>query len=544
MVLHKLKLLVFFLTVTAFFYIFFVHNGLVGIDNFVGDNYTPTETEVNFMSTMEVFSGNGLYRTFGIVYPPGRYIIQAIFFRLLDPTVTTARLYFAIAEVMIAPMIFFLSWALFRKKKFPVKIILSFIASFIYLFFVNSAQEVHLLVALFFIILLNQSFSVQLRSYLLGVLLSTVFLFRIETGILLSLSLVAPDLKLTLFRSRPFILGGLTILVPLISHLLLFGSLPNFLHDTLYIGLRVQPLLMASSIPSSHYFIFFASLVFLLFVGLSGFISSKNSYDRSFFLLVILSFASSLGRSDEGHLWYGLVFMPVLLTYSLSRFYSIKQTLSLQNLPLLASYTAFSIGLTGLILQIKSVPLFIGLTLTASLLLKNMKRKYAVYFLTSGAAASLLLFHSLSYIKLRLKAYSLPNLNQTFKKDLFYQNEGEFAGLLFSNNYLGQLNEIKSRLEQSNDWLFIFPNHDLFYTYFERRNPSRYYYHTGETTDKIQVEMIKGFQKNKVVDFIFFPEEATFEKKVRTWIMENTQVIYKTSLGGRPVELRKKTYED
>ena len=60
--------------------------------------------------------------------------------------------------------------------------------------------------------------------------------------------------------------------------------------------------------------VFLASLVFLLGSSLLLILKSKsNVFLISLALFSSLSFISALGRSDEGHLWYGLNWLTVSL---------------------------------------------------------------------------------------------------------------------------------------------------------------------------------------------------------------------------------------
>ena len=102
------------------------------------------------------------------------------------------------------------------------------------------------------------------------------------------------------------------------------------------------------------------------------------------------------------------------------------------------------------------------------------------------------------------------------------------------------LKKIKGKLDPKSKWLFIYPNHVLFYDYFKLKNPTRYYYFAIGTTNEMEAEIIRDLERTSTNDFIFFPDEEINQEKVRMWILEKTYVEQTYKLGNEKVELRKK----
>lgn len=535
----------FFVAVLA--YIFFVHAGFMAINNSVGEIYGPSDEEVNFINVQSVLKGEGLYKGFSIVYPPGRFFVQALFFKMFGASIPTTAFYFALIPGIFFPtFLFFLSYKILRKFKSPfISIFLSIISVLISQFFVRSSQDIHVLVALFFLILLTEFKHTYLKKIILGVLLGVVFLFRIEAGIVLILSIIISclDKWKDYKKLLPSFIGFIGVWIPMLAYIFFTGSLQNFFYDTLYLGLIIQPRIMSVPIPPPPVgLIYLSLLIFLFSSSLSLYMKSKDQIGvKVFALFSILSFISALGRSDEGHLWYAVTWMPFYVSYFISQFKDFRQYIKKNKLFFLIipiSLILFTYG--NLILKLKSAQIFIIITTIFFLTSTKLKKDYARLILISGVLTSLLVFHSFSFIKIRFSGLPTFNFEKTLSRNVFKPEEGEIAGLKFSRSYMTDLKKIKEKLDMKNKWLFIYPNNVLFYDYFKLKNPTRYYYHTGETTDAIQREIIYNLEKTKTNNFIFFPEAETNQKMVRKWILDKTDVVEIFKLGDKKVELRKR----
>jgi len=536
-----------FFFVAILTYVLFVHTGFMAINNSIGKIYTPSDEEVNFINVQSTLKGEGLYKGFSIVYPPGRFLLQALFFKIFGTSIPTTAFYFVLIPGIFFPtFLFFLSYKIFRKYQSAlISLFLSVVSVFISQTLVYSAYDIHVFAALFFIVLLSEFKSAYFKNIILGILLGVVFLFRIEAGIILTLSIIV-----SCFEKRkdykelfPSFIGFLAVWIPMLTYILFTGSIKNFFYDTLYLGLITQPKIMSLPIPPPPVgLIYLSVLIFLFSSSLSLYIKSKGQIGiKIFALFSVLSFISALGRSDEGHMWYAVVWLPFYISYFISCLTDFKKNiLKISSLLLIIPISLFLFAFGYFILKFKSAPIFVVLTTVCFLASVKFRKNYVFLILISGILTSLLVFHSLSFLKIRYAGLPTISFKKSLSNKIFQSDGNEIAGLKFSEQYLTELKKIADKLDKENNWLFIYPNHVLFYEYFKLKNPTRYYYHTGETTEAIQKEIIYNLEKTKTNNFIFFPEAQTNQKTVRKWIIDKTKVIQTFKLGDKKVELRKR----
>src|SRR3990167_11341349 len=141
MTFQKIKVFFVFLLVLSVIYIFFVHTGLMAISNSVGATYISPDQEINFISALHMYNGEGLYKSINNVYPPGRFIAISMLFKLLGVSVPTSGFYFILLPTLFFPtFLFFLSYLLFVKYKSKLfSLALAALSTLIYLFFIYSA---------------------------------------------------------------------------------------------------------------------------------------------------------------------------------------------------------------------------------------------------------------------------------------------------------------------------------------------------------------------------------------------------------------------
>jgi len=547
MKLRTIKSLAIFFFVSLLAYILFVHTGFMAINNSVGKIYTPSDEEVNFINVQSTLKGEGLYKDFSIVYPPGRFLLQALFFKIFGASIPTTAFYFVLIPGIFFPtFLFFLSYKIFKRFKSSFfSFLLAIITVFISQFFIYSSQDVHVFAALFFIVLLSKFKSAYFKNIILGFLLGVIFLFRIEAGIIFLLSIIVSCFKERKDYKKlfPSLIGLLIIWVPMLTYIFFTGSLKNFFYDTLYLGLVIQPKIMGLPIPPPPVgLIFLSVLIFLFSSSLSLYVNSSSQTGlRIFALFSALSYVSAIDRSDEGHLWYGIVWLPFYISYFISELPNFKSYIKSKILLLVfpAGLVFYTFGY--FILKIKSTSVFIIITVIIFwFFTKKFWKKYASLILISGILTSMVIFHSFSFLKIRFSGLPRVSFKNGFSPGLFQPEDGEITGLKFSQSYMEVLKKIKEKLDVKNNWLFIFPDYVIFYDYFKLKNPTRYYLHTNQTTDKIEEEIIKGLEITKTNNFIFFPDEETFEKKVKKWILDKTYVEQTYKLGNEKIELRKR----
>src|SRR3989344_191580 len=225
--------------------------------------------DVDFLISMIIYKGGGLYSSFSMVYPPGRYILQAVIFSLFGPSYPLVSVLHIATQFILFPIsLFLLSFLLLRylaatvtKKETSINVIayvLALAVSTLDVIFIRSAQEVHVVIALFFVALLVPGKISRGRQFLISLLLGLVFLFRIDAGIILVFAtglalLLSGHLKqIKIVHIRMHLIGIFAIWIPLLLLILFKGSLQNFLYDTLYLGLIMQPRVMSLPIPENE----------------------------------------------------------------------------------------------------------------------------------------------------------------------------------------------------------------------------------------------------------------------------------------------------
>ena len=258
----------------------------------------------------------------------------------------------------------------------------------------------------------------------------------------------------------------------------------------------------------------------------------------SFSAFALLSFASALARSDEAHLWYGSVWLSVFIVYSVYVLLSKKFLLQTLRAIIPISIAFWAVGV--LLIKLKTASIFILLVLLLFVLSKrNKKLQFLSYEIAlAGLIASLIVFHSLSFIKLR---FLMPifSLQTSFSPNLFKSDQGEIAGLQVKPETLTKLIAINKHLDKRNHYLFIYPDNIYYYSYFSYKNPSRHYYHAGETTEKLQREIVGDLERTKTINFLVFPKRVTYKGLVWNWILKNTHVDSRYTIEGQEAELRK-----
>lgn len=540
------KNLVLLITVSAIIYIFFVHAGIATISNNIVPLSLSSDAEINYLTAVSMYRGEGWYEGFNNVYPPGRFILQAGLFRFLSPSVPTSTLYFNTFVFFFSVALFFLCLKLFpyltSKKYLPY--LLATISTLLYLFFIQSAQEVHTVTSLFFIILLTKFKDTHRKQILLGAILGCVFLFRIDAGILLVLSILV-FLRFDRADIRNWTLGFLFIWGPILFILVFHGSLTNFIYDTVYYALIEQPKQLGLSLPAGPIGLLYYSIcIFILSSSLSLAVHAKKLSDeirfpiQSFSLFSVLSFTAALGRSDEGHLWYGAIWVGLYCGYVLLLTLQAKfilKKLIIQTILLIPVFLLLGYLLIGY----KQFIVFILVSLGVFLISKKIPKNYAVSILFAGLIASLIYFHSISFLRIRIFAPQ-PSLRPYPPFNTFVSGQGELAGLRLNNTTLKTLEAIQNALDPTSRWLFIYPDHALLYESFTLINPTRHDYQLSPTTQKVQEEIITDLERSGINNFIIFPESIQDKRSVWHWIQKNTTIDSIFILDDANVEVRKR----
>lgn len=525
--------------VMAIVYVFYLSGSLSSIPTKISDGYTLGDEEVNYMISMVVNRGGGWYKDFSIVYPPGRYIALSFLYTVIPATFPSYHLYWRI-WALAAPVAFFylchnLYCALGAKKL--VATTCSALATGVYLSFVHSMQEAQVVLLLLGITLFLKNS--RWKPYILGFLLALVFLFRIDLGIMAIIAfIIAYWQAQTKPKFRELVAGSLVIWVPVIIIIALNGSLGNFFHDTVLLGLFNQPRQMSLPIPNnSFWLVYWSTLVMLVTVGGEMIARARGKGELGIKVIagvMILMYLAALGRSDEPHLWYGLAFWPVVVGYYLMRVRELRVT------PSSIGITAIVVGWSYIILQLKSPTIFL-ITSTGFLIAMGKVRIEKLGSLALvGLAASLMIFHSVSFIKLR---FTPPHglLPEVVEEGTFLDDPGEVAGLKLGEKTELMLAEVREVVKE--DSILIYPDHTLYYEYLGKANPSRYYFMIGESTNRTETELLTAVRDVRYV--LLFPTSArSVGSEVEKCILQETREIKKYVLDGMEVSLRKNAKQE
>ncbi|GEM_PF-2870034 len=532
--------------VPIFIFLLVVNSSLTSIGREL-ENYAPSDEETNFLASLSVFRGEGLYENFSLVYPPGRFIAQALFFRVTEPTVISSRVYMNFFTPLFFPvLLFFLTYhslKLILRTSRPISAVLSYLGGWLVVLIdtllVHSAQEVHVALGGYLLLLLWHTKLTSLKSFLLGISLGLIFLFRFESGLIILLSTFLSGAFLPLrgrVQPKLYAVGLLSIWLPVLILISINGSFINFLYDTVVLGLIVQPRTMGQPIPANDLkLVFLSSLILLLGTTKAVFSISRDEEDQNIFLrtlslTALLSYVAALGRSDEGHLWYGLIWLPLMLILSPV----ISNPFRKQHLreTTLASVVLLFLGV--LIIYVKSP--FVFLIISSIFLLSSFPKFRASSYFLGGIIASLLVFRSVSYLSLRL---ALPTWRGKIARPFLQPPpKNQLAGLVFPEKTMQVLQEIKS-LIPADSKLFIFPDRVIYYEFFPLPRVTRFVYLTGERTDRTEQSVISDLQNSPKLAIIYFPEKGRERGgEIDTWITQNTSSILNRSLDGELVELR------
>ncbi|MFH2085991.1 MAG: hypothetical protein ABII21_04375 [bacterium] len=523
-IIHILQILS-FLLVPLFVYLFIVNSSLSAVGPYVG-TYSPSDEETNYLTALSVYRGEGLYKNFSISYPPGRFLAQALYFHLTQPTIISARIYMNLFAPLLFPtLLFFLTYRVLRvlKLSFFPAYLLGWLALLLDLTIVHSAQEVHALIAGFCLVLLSR---LKFHQFFLGLLLGLIFLFRFEAGIIVALSLILA------YRSPPSkqnILGFGVVWLPVLANLLFHGTLANFFYDTIVLGLIMQPRVMGQPIPPNALWYVFLSSLLALFGFTLSLAAHSNKSLRTVAGIALFSYVSALGRSDEGHLWYALLWLPLLISYSLTQLDRIR----------LLPTIFIGLGLFAacyLIIVVKSPALFLSIA-AIMLLLADRLKSFSREITLAGIITALLIFHSFQYFTLR---FQLPRYVGTLAHPWTQSaSGGSIGGLDFPFSTLTSLLEIKLHITGNSPSLFIFPENTIYYEYFKLPRPTRYLYLTGERTAGTETEIILDLESTPNLYILVFPVKAAHRGgEVWSWIESHTEVIYSAPYQSTTVELR------
>lgn len=518
------------------------------------------DADVDILIPLSILRGEGLYEGFSIVYPPGRYLLEASLFHFFGNSYPIISVYKIATTLVFFPIaLFLMAYVLFRKlirSKMLVSYGLALATAAIYLMFIRSAQETHVFAALFFALLLygkSKGISKWIKVGL-GVLFGIVALFRVDAGIFLgaavSIPLVSEVVKhnLDLRKAKNYIYGFGIVWVPVFLGLILNGSVGNFFYDAFILGLIHQPRVMSIPIPINELrLVFQATLIFLSMVGLTVYLDAKEVKplkDRiamqAIAVFGVLSYVGALGRSDEPHLWYGLAWLSFFVVYAVYRL--VKWGLRREHISIYGTIFTFAgvLGYSWLVLEIKQ-PLFFLVTTSLIFLLFTFKKRASIAVLIGGLIATFVVFHSVSYLKLRF-FWGMPSSDQGKEQSWITNEENEFIGFVMQEESKKLLDQIQADIPVEEEYIFVYPENLFLYEYLPYKNPTRYQLLAQTTSERTESETIEQIQENNVTYFLIFQKSAKERNdKVKTWLDLNTEVTKTYLEGDLTIELRQRT---
>lgn len=518
-------------------------SGISNIKNTVM-SYESDDTDANYFAALSVYRGEGLYKNASIVYPPGRFLAIAGLFNIMGESIPTYGFYFNFFAPFLYPIFLYILsfqiYSTFISRKYAL--IFALLPIVIDFTIIRTAQEIHAVSLLFFIVLLTPFKSIKLKNFLLGLLFGLIPLFRIEAAIFTFVALaIAQMSKFKLQKiSKLTILGFSVVWVPVLAFIIFKDSFYYFFHDLFYLGLIIQPRTMSHSIQTDHVQLFTAMLIFLLSSGLALFIKTKNKHIRTIAIFSVVSFTSALSRSDEGHLWYGSIWMSFYIGHLLISVMDIKKVFNKPSIIRILLLSVFFFLIGTFLIYVKTPGIFVLTVMLLFIIVSRFSLKINwIIIQVSGLIASVFIFHSISYFTLRYSPLSFNFILPNYGKGLFQDDNGEIAGLKFPEEYVKVLQNIQSEIPADEKYLFIFPDHALYYEFFKQKNPTRYYYLTGERTKNTEAHMISQIEKSNTHYFLVFPDNAEIRKGYAwEWIQKNTIVKNKFILGTDEVHLR------
>lgn len=539
----------------TFFLLFFVNTAITSVfsDNlFIG--FKTGDAEINTMIASIVKNNGSFYKDFSIPYGPGRYIILGNLFKLLNinfnvPVFHSYYLFIqlALAAFFISILVYQKSKPFFKKNKILSSFMIAIITGLLYLIFNHSGQEQHIAIILFLLAYpsLNSS---KKNNLLLGILLGNIFFYRIELGILTTFLLLAVEFLFNkndfiLFKKK-FLIGTGSVAILYLSLLIFKGSLTGFLQDVLVLGIKNQPRQMGLPIDPNYLLVF---QIFFLLGCLFLIINTilKNKFNILLSSINLILFSSALGRSDLGHLQYGVVlFFPTLILTLLLltnqiKIINNKITISLNPIILfLIFFTTYHFGF-----KYKTAFLPLLMVIIILLISKFFSKKTLLGFSFIVLMLIFFKFNSSQFIKFLNSQKFIPRYND---KSTINNHIQKYQNSLSKSNYGGQIIPKKDyqvllnmKKDLSNTNTLIFPTNATLYYELNIKPPIRYFYFNGEKSKYMEKETIKKLTENNVQYVLFFNSYSeaahgqVFDfiknnyKSTKTYLLDNNEVVLK-----------------
>lgn len=476
--------------------------------------------------------GGKFYQDFSIVYGPGRFVVLSYLNKIFGVEISLPLLISytnLISRVLIPWSIYWVVYKLINLNNKLINFILAFGAALVYLIFLRSGQDIHLIILLFVGCFAEyQKNHKKIWAIFSGFLLGLIGFFRIESGVfaIIVVFLVEFLYKRKEINKKYFWTSYLFFQIGYFLLITLYGSLPNFFHDVVYLGVISQPKIMKILIQSVDFPLF----EFFLLSNVFGVLMALYSKHKSFLLLSglsLLGYANALGRADFDHLYYGIVLavptMFVSMTYLIKNWKQIK----LEKIDLKMIIFVFIILFLELIIIKKQLSfLLLGLLLVLVLGYKLIKKNIglvSIFILlvschTLVRSSSLFMF----YLKRQMQLPQRILLNEIPKNIINFMAElkmGNYGGYQLDDKNSKALLEIKKEINTKS--VFVYPSHATIYQALAVNQPTRYLYFNNEYTNKMETETIE-ILTNKQIEFVLLSYELT---KVDAIVPNQTKII-------------------
>lgn len=496
--------------------------------------FTYGDSEVAGFIAYLLGKGAKFYQDFAIVYGPGRFINLAFINKIFDVKFSIP-LFFSygilMAQVLVPWAIYWVSYKLLDKSNKYLRLFLALVAAIIYLLVLRSGQDTHFIILLFIgFYAWSKQKNNKIISVLTGLFLGLIGFFRIEAGILALIAVVIVEL---INRKKEkldytFYISYLAFQLFYFLLILFDGSLPNFFHDVIQMGIIAQPKLMKIIIQPVDYPLF----EFFMILNIFCVLMAKFDKNKPFLLLSLLNllgFANALGRADFDHLYYGIVLLVPTIIMALYKLIINWKTIILEKM----SIKVFGLTILLIILEIfiiKKQLTWLLLILVLIILIGDKWLKkgiglVAIIFLiiafqTMIRSQSLFNF----YFKKQLEIPNIKNISQSYKQIPLFITEigkGNYGGFQLDEKNSQTLEQIKKDLNGKT--LFVYPSHVSFYEALSKNPPIRYLYFNNEYTNRMEDETIKMLLNQKI-EYVLMSNNLT---KADAIVPNQTQKIQK-----------------
>lgn len=504
-------------------------------------------------------SGGRFYQDFSIVYGPGRFVALAFINKLMgvEMSIPLFYSYGALVGLVLVPWaIYWLTYKLVAVKNKVGHILIALTPLFGYLFFLRVGQDTHLIILLFICFWAKyQENNKKTWAIISGLLLGLIGFFRIESGIFALISVIVIEFISHKDEKNKKYFWISYLLFQTIYFLLVtfYGSLTNFFHDVVILGILSQPKIMKIPIQAVDFPLFEFFMLLNIFVVLMA----KYSKNKTFMLLSamsLLGYANALGRADFDHLYYGIVLL--IPTIVVAIYYLIKKWGLIRH----EKINPKMILILGLLMVLELMMVKKQITFMLPILLIIifyinivLKKELGFLLILILIISGHTMLRSISLFKFYfLKQFQLPSIISVNK---IPDNTKKYFSLIKKCNYGGyQLDDknssslTKMKEDLKDESIFIYPSHATLYQALGKNPPIRYLYFNNEYTKRMEVETIEML-KNKKIEHILLSSELTKEdaivpnqtKLIEKFIFENYQKEKEYDFGNDNFVLMKKS---